>query len=205
MTMEAPHLDPGQLPDEDSARANIYALIGRLFYDVPDSKLLAEICSSGEAAGEPESGSLASAWAELHRACKSALPDAVRQEYDALFIGVGRAQLTLYTSRYIGGMSADKHLVRLREQLGAWGLGRRDNVYEVEDHISGVCDVMRYLIEQNQSLEDQKLFFSHFVYPGAMPLCDALVAANSADFYKKVAILMRAFLEMENIALEMIE
>ncbi len=204
MNTEAPHLD-SQLSDEDSARANVYALIGRLFYDVPDSKLLAEIGSSGEAAGEPESGSLPSAWAELHGACKNALPDAVRQEYDALFIGVGRAQITLYTSRYIGGMSADKHLVRLREQLGIWGLGRRDRVFEVEDHISGLCDVMRYLIEHNQPLDDQKLFFNHFVYPGVMPFCEATVAANSADFYKKVAIFTRAFFEMENTALEMIE
>ena len=205
MTMEAPHLDPGQLSDEDSARANVYALIGQLFYDAPDSKLLSEIGNSGEAAGEAESGSLASAWAELRRACKSALPDAVRQEYDALFISVGRAQITLYTSRYIGGMSADKHLVRLREQLGTWGLGRRDRVYDVEDHISGLCDVMRYLIEQNQSLDDQKLFFMHFVYPGVMPLCGATVAADAADFFKKVAIFARAFFEMENTALEMIE
>ena len=205
MTMKAPHLDPDQLSDEDSARANVYALIGRLFYDVPDSKLLGEICGSGEAAGDPESRSLASAWAELHRACKSALPDAVRQEYDALFIGVGRAQVTLYTSYYVGGMSADKHLVRLREQLGTWGLGRRDSVHEVEDHISGLCDVMRYLIVQNQPLDDQKRFFSDFVYPGVMPFCNAMVAANSADFYKKVAIFTRAFFEMENTALEMTE
>jgi len=78
-------------------------------------------------------------------------------------------------------------------------------VYDVEDHISGLCDVMRYLIEQNQSLDDQKLFFMHFVYPGVMPLCGATVAADAADFFKKVAIFARAFFEMENTALEMIE
>lgn len=197
---------PGRLSEEDSARANFYALIGQLFYDAPDSRLLAEIGRNGDAARKPEGeGELVRAWEELQSACKSTPQEAVKQEYDALFIGVGKAQVTLYTSCYVSGMAADKHLVRLREQLGSWGLGRRDRVFEVEDHISGLCDVMRYLIEQNQPFADQRQFFEHFVYPGGIPLCDAVKTAGSADFYKHVASLAHAFFELERAAFAMLE
>lgn len=206
MSLDSTRLDPGRLSDEDSARANFYALIGRLFYDAPDAVLLAEICKNIEPAPEAEEGTqLLLAWRELQNACKSVQPAMVRQEYESLFIGVGKALVTPYTARYVNGTAADKHLVRLRQQLGAWGLGRRDKVFEVEDHIAGLCDVMRYLIENNQSVADQKHFFNQFVYPAAIPFIEAVNAVDSASFYDKVALFAHAFFELEYAALEMVE
>ena len=48
----------------------------------------------------------------------------------------------------------------------AWGLVRREAVYEVEDHVSAVCDVMRWLIEHDRPLEVQQGFFDEFVFTG---------------------------------------
>jgi TorA maturation chaperone TorD len=194
--------EPRQVPEEDAGRANHYALIGRLFYEAPDSTLLARICrADADSAGEDTP--LGRAWRALRQACDATFPAAIQQEHEKLFLGAGRAEITPYTSHYVRGMSPDRHLVRLREQLEHLGLGRRSAAYEVEDHVSGICDVMRVLVERGHPLDEQRLFFNEFVEPGVEPLCAAVMAAASAVFYRHVAELTRAFLEVEREALDM--
>lgn len=204
MSAESQSLDSGRSVAEDSARAGCYALIGRLFYDAPDAQLLEAICNAipaAEASGAV--GDFAPAWQALQSACSNADVALIKREYDSLFISVGKAAVTLYTSRYAADSAADKHLVRLREHLESLGLARRGSVFEVEDHIAGLCDVMRHLIEANQALEDQHRFFDSFVRAGAMPLCVAVEHAAPAVFYMHVAAFALAFFEMEKLAFEM--
>ena len=194
------------MPDpEELARANLYGLVSRLFYAPADPNLLAEICG-GEQAEEGRGGDsspLMEAWRGLQDACRSAFPAVVRQEHDSLFVGVGRAQVTPYLSAYAEPNSPDRYLVRLRDQLGAWGLSRRERVFEVEDHISGVSDVMRSLIENRYSLEDQQRFFESFFYAGGVAFCCAVQDSVSGSFYKHVATFTLSFLELEKTAFEM--
>jgi TorA maturation chaperone TorD len=190
--------------EEDAARANHYALIGRLFYDAPDSILLAQLCRA-DAGSTGDGTPLERAWQALRDACGTAYPAVLKQEYDTLFVGVGKSQVTPYTSHFIRDISPDQHLVRLRQRMAQLGLGRRTAAYEVEDHVSGVCDLMRFLIEGAHPLSEQRLFFKEFVYPGATTFCDALAVATSASFYRHVARFARAFLEVEREALEMEE
>lgn len=194
----------GALLPEDAARARFYALIGRLFYDAPDSILLAEICRAEE---EPDAGEgpVGAAWRALRQACKTAYPVVIKQEYDTLFVGVGKAEVTPYTSHYVNGTVADRHLVNLRQQLAQWGLGRRDAAFEIEDHVSGICDVMRILVVQGRPHDEQRLFFNEFAYPGVIPFCETVAGAASAVFYRPVARFARAFFEVEKTALEMEE
>jgi len=192
----------GSLAAEDLARANFYGLISRLYYAPADPNLLAEICSSGEA-GEGDGGGLYAAWRGLQDACRSAYPAIVRQEYDNLFVGVGRAAVTPYLSGYAETLGPDRYLVRLREQLTAWGLGRREGVFEVEDHISGVSDVMRWLIEGGHPLAEQREFFESFVYAGAVPFFAAVQKCPSTAFYQHVVKFALQFLAVEKAAFEM--
>lgn len=188
--------------EEDAARAHLYALIGRLFHDAPDSILLAQLCRADAAAGA-DGAPLAQAWQALRDACGMAYPAVLKQEYDTLFVGPGKSEVTPYTSNYVRDNSPDRHLVRLRQQLEQLGLGRRTAASEVEDHVSGVCDVMRFLIEGARPLPEQRLFFKEFVYPGAIGFCDAVKKATSASFYRHVAGFARAFLDVEREAFEM--
>lgn len=192
------------LDPEELARANLYGLVSRLFYGPADPNLLAEI-SRSDATGEGQEGGggLAATWCGLQEACRTAFPAVVRQEFDGLFVGVGRAEISPYLSGYAEPASPDRYLVRLREQLGALGLARRETVFEVEDHISGACDVMRWLIEGQRPLADQQLFFESFVYPGAVLFCAAAQNAVSASFYKSVAAFASSFFEIERAAFEM--
>jgi len=198
---------PGTAPEpEELARANLYGLVSRFFYAPADPNLLAEISSARGDADDEEGGSendLAAAWRDLRKVCRTAYPPVVRQEYDGLFIGVGKAAVTPYLSAYAEPHSPDRYLVRLREQLDAWGLARRDSVFEVEDHISGACDVMRWLIEGTRPLAEQRTFFHSFVYPGAIPLFVAVQNAPSLTFYQHVAKFAAQFFELEKVAFEM--
>ena len=189
------------LAPEDVARANLYGLVSRLFYAPADPNLLAEICRAG--AGEAEAGGLVPAWRALQEACRSAYPPVVKQEYDTLLVGVGKAEVTPYLAAYAEPNSPDRYLLRLRQQLSAWGLARRNMVFEVEDHMSGVSDVMRWLIEAGRPLEEQREFFRSFVCPGALPFCAAVQQAASVRFYKPVAAFTVSFLEIEEVAFEM--
>ncbi|MBI4193750.1 MAG: molecular chaperone TorD family protein [Betaproteobacteria bacterium] len=202
---ESPNPDAARLAAEDVGRANLYALIGRLFYGPPDAALYAEICRSGQEVANQDASRLAAGWRALQKACGSVSPVSVRQEYDDLFVGVGRAPVTPYLSGYAEPASPDRHLVRLRDQLSGWGFLRRSNVFEVEDHVSALCDVMRFLIEDSRPLEEQQRFFAGFVHPGATAFFAALQQAPSADFYKIVATFAQAFFEVEKEAFQMID
>ena len=190
------------LEPEEIARGNLYGLIGRLYYAPPDPNLLAEL-SRGASEEEGNDTGLGAGWRNLQEACRTAYPAVVRQEYDTLFIGVGKSEVTPYLSGYCEPASPDRYLVRLREQLSRWGLGRREGVFEVEDHVSGICDVMRWLVQEGHSLDRQKYFFEDFAYPGMLPFCVALQNAPSASFYKHVAALTWAYFEVERTAFEM--
>lgn len=192
------------LSEEDAGRANLYALIGRLFYDAPDSTLLAQL-RHAEAEPAGNDAPLDRAWQLLRDACGSAQPAVVKQEHDSLFVGVGKSEVTPYTSHFVTGNSPDRHLIRLRERLEQLGLARRSAAFEVEDHVSGICDVMRILVEDGHPLPEQSLFFKEFVYAGVPPFCEAVAIATSAVFYRAVAEFARAFLEVERQAFEMHE
>jgi TorA maturation chaperone TorD len=192
------------LPPEERARANVYGLVGRLFYAAPDDELLAHIRAHTDPAEESRpAGDLERAWQALQAACESVRPDAAKQEHDTLFVGVGKSEVTPYTSHYVADSAPDRHLVALRDELGRRGLTRQPGTYEAEDHITGLCDVMRFLIEQQAPLAEQQLFFERFVYPGALPFFKAVATAASADFYRPVVAFAAAFLTVENAAFEM--
>lgn len=186
---------------EEAARANFYALIARLFYAAPDEQLIAQLLDAGAMEGE---GELAGAWNDLLEASRTAFPAQLEAEHTELFIGTGRAPVTPYLSHYVQRHTTHSPLAELRGQLAKWGIGRREAVPEYEDHMSGVCETMRFAIAvQQRSPEEQQMFFERYVYRGAVAFCDAVSASNQARFYKLVARFARAFLEVEKSAFEM--
>ena len=191
------------LEPEELARANFYGLISRLFYGPPDSKLLAEINQGGDSGADEGENELVAAWRRLQQSCRTVFPAIVRQEYDSVFVGVGKAEVTPYLSGYAEPAGPDRYVVRLREQLSAWGLARKNEVFEVEDHVSGICDVMRWLIENQHPLSEQKRFFDEFAYPGVVGFCAAVQKSPTADFYKQVTALAACYYELERAAFEM--
>jgi TorA maturation chaperone TorD len=204
------------LSEEDRARAECYALVSRLFYAPADAALLEQLAGTPAAPAQEQDGLQLVGWeierddapyakalSVLRQASAGADPEALRQEYDDLFAGAGKALVTPYTSGYAVPHAPDRYLVALREHLIAWGLARNDRAFEIEDHVSAVCDVMRWLIERERPLEEQHAFFNDFVYTGVGTFCDAIDARAMTPFYKAVAGVARTFLAIEKEAFEL--
>jgi TorA maturation chaperone TorD len=193
---------------EDAARANFYGLIARLFYAPPDAALISQLVQAGpmqlEAESNAEAEALATAWSEMLEACRNAEREALEGEHTELFVGTGKAAVTPYLSHYVLRHSNDSPLAALRAQLSAWGIARREDVPEYEDHVSGVCETMRFVIAvQQRPPEEQQSFFARFVYRGAVGFCDAVSTSKQARFYRQVAGFARTFMEVEKSAFEM--
>jgi TorA maturation chaperone TorD len=196
------------LPPEEQARAELYGIIARLFYAPPDAQLLSELrCRPQIAPAEPGSpeSALAAAWRNLVDTCASAIPALLEHEHTELFIGTGKAEITPYLAHYTMRHESDTPLVELRGELARWGIARREGVGEYEDHIAGLCETMRFAIAvQHRPLEEQRDFFGRFLYEGAMRFLAAIDACEKARFYKRVADLARAFLDVEQQAFAMV-
>jgi len=187
---------------EELARANLYGLIARLFYAPPDEQLISELLRAPPIEGE---AALATAWREMVESCRNVFPVTLEHEHTELFVGTGKAEVTPYLSHYVVKYSTDNPLVELRQQLAAWGIGRREEVPEYEDHVSGICESMRFAIAvQQRSPEEQRAFFERFVYAGAITFCDAVSASKNARFYQHVARFARVFFDIEKSAFEMV-
>lgn len=194
---------PPETP-EDRARADLYALIARLFYAPPDTQLIETLAEADEIVGEDDSVPLADAWRALQAACAAVDEEAAQDEYDTILIGVGKAVVPPYVGAHLGTSAAEGMLVGLRTFLAERGLGRQASVSEPEDHIAALCEVMRHLITvQQAAIDEQHEFFDRFILPGAPQLCAALQAAEQANFYKAVARFAAAFFELERTAFEM--
>ena len=184
---------------EEQARADLYALLARLFYAPPDAALLSAL------AKEKGEGELGGAWAGLAEAAAQADAEAVREEYDETFVGTGKAPVTLYTTAYVIKYSSETPLAALRAELANLGLARRQEAREPEDHIAALCDVMRHLVaKQKLELEEQRRFFNRWIAPAAEPLCSAIERSDKTRFYKRVAALAKRFFALEQTAFEML-
>jgi len=189
---------------EEAARADLYSVLATFFYAPPSQDLLDRVASVQADGGTV----LHSAWADFALACKNAQQEAVREEYEEMFIGVGKPEVMLYGSYYLSGFLMEKPLADLRSDLAKLGIERAEEVVESEDHIATLCEVMRYLITSddvvNAGLHQQKAFFAAHMQPWVVDCCNAVEASRHADFYKSVARLARAFFEVEIQAFDML-
>lgn len=193
---------------EELARAEVYGLLASLFHTAPDTELYAQLRVAVTEA--PTAGAfLEAGWSGVVAASRRLARDAVADEYTALFGGVGKPEVFLYGSWFIAGHLNEKPLVDLRRDLAALGLERPPGVVETEDHIAGLCEVMRYLIAGNDvgvsNLAAQRRFFNAHLRGWIEALCDAIVAHPRADFYAALAGFTRDFFAVEAQGFDLLE
>ncbi len=194
--------------DEEVARAELYGLLARLWYAVPDAELLDAFAVAPTEA--PAAGAfLEEPWREMVGLARRMDAAALNEEYDALFGGIGKPEVFLFGSHYLSGFLNDKPLAKLRNDLDALGLARVEAVPETEDHVACLFEVMRYLIAGDDAavsnLTRQQAFFSTHVQPWLPALCDAVSAHPKARFYAALAGLTRAFAEIEAQGFDMLD
>ncbi|MDM0067454.1 molecular chaperone TorD family protein [Variovorax sp. J31P207] len=194
--------------DEEIARAELYGLLARLWYAAPDTELLEAVQVAPTEA--PAAGAfLEEPWRTLVGAARGTDAAALRNEYDALFGGIGKPEVYLFGSHYLSGFLNDKPLVHLRRDLERIGLARDESMPETEDHIACLFEVMRYLIAgediEVSNLTAQQAFFSTHVQPWLPAMCDAVAQHPKARFYASLAGLTSAFAEVERQGFDMLD
>ena len=193
------------LDDAEQARADVYALLGGLLAKPPDAALL-ELLQKIPAAEASGDATMAAAWATLKRSAGNAGVEAVAEEYQDLFIGIGRGELVPYGSWYMTGFLMEKPLAELRVDLRRFGLQRQDEVHEPEDHAAALCETMSLLAASGVAVtfEQQREFFAKHVEPWMARFFGDLAVAPSARFYRAVALLGERFIEVERTHFSML-
>jgi TorA maturation chaperone TorD len=169
----------------------------------PDQMLLDQTQSlSGD--NDTEIGKAISA---LSRVAKATNPAKVESEFNALFIGLGRGELLPHASYYLTGFLNEKPLATLRNDMAVRGITRAQNVYEPEDNIASLMEMMGGMIVGRfgtpATLDDQKTFFNKHIAPWAGHFFTDLEAAKNSVLYASVGTLGRAFMEIEREAFRM--
>ena len=196
------------LPPEEAARADFYALLARLLHSPPDQRLLADL---GAAPALPQEGApdLAKAWQDLVNASSVMDEDAAAEEYEQLFVGMGKAKVSIYAGYYGGAPAIDHPRVRIQADLAALGLGRSAGNREPEDHYASLLDVMRVLVaggagREPATLAEQKRFFDAHLAPGLAAFFARVGQTAEANYYRAVGAVGAAFtsLEMQSFQLD---
>ena len=182
-------------------RALWYAIVSRLFFAAPDADFLHALRTAAEDPAASDDGALLRRWHTLQQVSREADVAALACEFDALFADASESPVTPYTSSY--REASERLQLELLERLRAFGLARRERAFESEDHVSALCDTMRWLIAEGRTFEEQRRFFGDFVDPGVRLFCEAIERSPLASFYKRVAELTRALMVVEQRALEM--
>ncbi len=185
-----------QITEEDGLRADLYDFLGLLLSGPPDQVLLAQ---TAKLAGDDSA--LGTAIKALARIAALSKPRTVESEFNALFIGLGRGELLPYASYYLTGFLNEKPLASLRRDMAVRGMTRAENVYEPEDNIASLMEMMGGMIRgrfgKPATLEDQKTFFAKHIGPWAGHFYTDLEAAQNSVLYASVGAVGRVFMEIE--------
>jgi TorA maturation chaperone TorD len=194
-TSSPPAVDP-----LDAARAREYLMLARLITTPPTPEFLAALADiMGDASA------LGMAHLALADAARTMTVTAVGEEYFKLFIGVGRGEVLPYGSFYLTGFLHERPLAELRAELARLGVERREGVFEPEDHLGSLFEVMAGLSDGSfgNGRADADAFFQKHIQPWAGRVLLDVASSASARFYKAVAALGLTWLDIETEALSL--
>ncbi|MBU3036097.1 TorD/DmsD family molecular chaperone [Tritonibacter mobilis] len=185
-----------RVSEEDRLRADLYNYLGLMLAAPPSEMLLEQ--TAGLSGDETPLGQ---AITQLARVAKRTKPAGAEREFNALFIGLGRGELLPYASYYLTGFLNEKPLAALRNDMSARGLSRAPNVFEPEDNIASLMEMMGAMIVGRfgaaTSIAEQKTFFNKHIGPWAAHFFADLEGAKNSVLYASVAAVGRAFMEIE--------
>ena len=160
--------DNQTIEEEQRYRASAYALLAGLLRAAPDQALLDYVSSlspDGDDLAEVEIDELGLAMSSLAEASRGRDLALLEQEYNNLFIGVGKGEIVPYGSWYLTGFLMEQPLSDLRDDLRALGFERSDDTREPEDHAAAIFEVFSVMIADASSLSLQQVFFNKHMHP----------------------------------------
>lgn len=187
---------------EDKMRADLYDLLGKTLFTPPSTKFLDTLkVLSGD---ETDMGT---AFNTLSKLARNVNTGAAKEEFDGLFIGMGRGELLPYGSYYLTGFLNEKPLAKLRNTMRELGIEREEGITEPEDHIGTLMEMMAGLIVGRygtpQPVFVQRDFFASHIEPWAAHFFKDLEAAKLSRLYQPIGTIGRLFVEIETNAFSM--
>lgn len=188
------------IAEEDLWRAQLYALLGRALARRPDNVLLTALAQL-----KGDDSLLGQALVQLAERARAVSPERAQEEYDALFIGLPRGELVPYASFYRTGFLYERPLAKLRGDMAQLGYARAEGVYEPEDHMGALCELMALLISGDETrgpaeLATQERLFRQHIAPWGERFFTDLEKAASAHLYQPLGIAGRIFMSIETQA-----
>ncbi len=120
----------------------------------------------------------------------------IEAEFENLFvIPFDNQPIPLEASFYLDGKIYGPSLAKLRELLRNEGLSKREEISEPEDHLGLLLAFMEVVCRENNLISQQKLFYK-FLRPCAEGVIEKIME-RTPDFYQKVAVFLKNFLELE--------
>lgn len=197
-----PTTDGEVIEQEQRYRASAYALLAALLRAPPEQTLLDHLVELSPES-DSESDELSLAMAGLAGAAQKVRPADLEDEYNSLFIGLGRGEVVPYGSWYLTGYLMEQPLSDLRDDLRALGFERNPDVREPEDHVAAIFEVFSVMISDSVGLERQQSFYQRHMKSWVSRFFNDLGEAKSADFYRFVARFGVAFYRLEETYLTM--
>lgn len=184
------------VPEEDLLRADLYDYLAALLSNPPTGELLGKTADlSGD---ESELGQAIHALSRLAKVTKTS---SAEREFNALFIGMARGELLPYASFYLTGFLNEKPLATLRKDMLGLAIERAANVFEPEDNIASLCEMMAGMIRgrfgSTIDLASQRDFFNKHIGPWASHFFKDLEGAKNSVLYAPVGTVGRVFMNIE--------
>ena len=191
-----------RIAEEDRLRAEVYDLLAALLADPPTQEKLSAL---GRLTGDGTA--MGKAVETLAKLARNTSASSVEREFTELFIGIGRGELLPFASYYLTGFLNEKPLATLRKDMASLAISRAPNVYEPEDNIASLMEMMAGLIDGRfgtpASLEKQREFFNRHIAPWAAHFFSDLEQAKGSVFYLPVGTVGRTFIGIEKEAFRM--
>lgn len=190
------------ISEVDQLRVNMYRLLARGLASPADQQFLDVLTAL-----EGDESELGSALADLADAARNTAVSKAREDYQDLFIGIGRGELLPFGSYYLTGFLNEKPLARLRNDMIALGIERDPSVKEPEDHAGALMDMMAGLIDGSfssaQSLQVQHDFFRKHINNWMPHFFRDLQSAKHAGMLRPLGRIGELFLKIEEEAFAM--
>ncbi len=188
--------------EEDVLRADLYDFLSALLSSPPKLDLLTHARTlSGD------DSPLGQGIRTLSKIAAKEGESSVEREFNRLFIGVGRGELVPYASFYMTGFLNEKPLAVLRTDMARLGIERAPNVYEPEDNIASLCEMMAGLVMGRfgdpAPIKVQRDFFNRHLAPWAGHFFTDLEGAQNSFFYSPVGAIGKVFMDIEKQAFRM--
>ena len=198
-----PESKKSKIDKDDQIRAQVYVLLSELLLNPPTTEMLARMSNIKMDSDTP----ICTAISKVSKLASSTKEEAAKNEYFALFIGIGRGELLPYASYYLTGFLNEKPLAKLRNSMRELGLSVDENNKIPEDHLGILFEMMTGFIlgayGKQLSIKSQKDFFFDHIEPWAGVFFGDLEKAKNSKLYQPVGTVGRLFVEIESQLLTM--